>query len=107
VFCNGFDEELARTGPPAIFLPDREGLLRFDAEWTRDRWDRAQGPHERVPMWVLFRDSDTGFVLLLFTTAASLVEDHVRGDVRQFADRSDAVEMRDRFGSPPVCVDAW
>ena len=31
-FCNAFDAHLADHGPPAVFLPDHEGLYRFDAK---------------------------------------------------------------------------
>ena len=68
-FCSPWDEALARRGPPSVFLPDREGLLRFDADWTRDCWGRAPGPHVDGWTWLLLRDRDTGFVNLLLATS--------------------------------------
>jgi hypothetical protein len=81
-FCSPWDEALARRGPPSVFLPDREGLLRFDADWTRDCWGRAPGPHADGWSWLLVRDRDTGFVNLLLATSPTLIAEHPRADVR-------------------------
>lgn len=81
-FCSPWDEALANGGPASVFLPDREGLLRFDADWTRDCWGRAPGPHAAGWTWVLVRDRDTGFVNLLLATSPTLIPEHPRADVR-------------------------
>lgn len=106
-FCSSFDATLATEGTAAVFLPDREGLLRFDAEWTRDAWERHPGPHERVPTWTLLRDRDTGFVMLALVTAPTLLPDHPRMDVRAYASKAEAEAARAAFGSPPVSAVAW
>jgi hypothetical protein len=85
VFCGPFDEALAHTGPAAVFLPDREGLLRFEGDWTRDCWARAPGPHAHGWQWLLIRDHDTGFVNLLLATSPTLVPAHPRAEVRAYA----------------------
>jgi len=107
VFCSDFDAALAAAGPAAVFLPDREGLLRFDAEWTRGAWGRLPGEHPRAPAWGLLRDRDTGFVLLVYTTARSLLAEHPRMDVQTFDSRAQADAARAAFGHPPVAREAW
>lgn len=106
-FCTDFDEHLAVHGPPAVFLPDREGLLRFDAEWTRGAWGRLDAVPERAPAWVLLRDHDTGFVALAYTTSAALLAVHPRMQTRHFDTAQDALRARDAFGSPPVAGAPW
>ena len=106
-FCNSFDERLARKGPAAVFLVDREGLLRFDARWTRDAWERASGPHLINWRWLLLRDRASGFVLLALSTGQSLLESHPRLDVRSFDSCELALEAREVFGNPPICEASW
>lgn len=106
-FCNPFDETLAALGPPALFLPDREGLLRFDESWTRDAWGRCPGPHALDPRWALVRDHATGFVTLLLTTSPTLVEGWPRADVRLFATREEAEAARKALGPLPMATQPW
>jgi hypothetical protein len=106
-FCSDFDARLAHEGPAAVFLPDREGLLRFDAEWTRDAWERHPGPHPRAEAWTLLRDRDTRYVMLALVTAPTLLPDHPRMDVRAFPSRATAEAARDTLGQPPLATDPW
>ncbi len=106
-FANPFDEQLALHGPPAIFLFARDGLLRFDETWTRDAYGRAEGPHERRPVWALLRDQGTGFVMMVYSTAASLLEDHPRLQVRMYDTRDVAEHARASFGEPPLSDEPW
>lgn len=106
-FNSPFDATLAAQGPAAVFLPDREGLLRFDAEWTRDAWGRQPGPHAIEPTWTLLRDHDTGFVLLALVTSPTLLPDHPRMDVRTFPSAQSAAEARAGFGDPPLADTPW
>ena len=106
-FCCGFDGTLADQGPAAIFLPDREGLLRFEPDWTRDAWERAPGPHSHGWAWLLLRDRGTGFVSLVLATAPTLLVSHPRADVRSFGSFEAALEARRAFGTPPVTRIAW
>lgn len=106
-FCTTFDALLAESGAPAIFLPDREGLLRFDAEWTRGAWGRAEVEPVREPAWVLLRDRDTGFVLLAFTSSRALLVEHPRMDCRAFTALDEALAQRSSFGDPPICREPW
>jgi hypothetical protein len=107
MFCSDFDERLSLEGPGAIFLPDREGLLRFDAEWTRGAWGRHPGPHAPEPAWFLLRDHGTGFVVLAYASARGLLADHPRMDVRSYPDREAALAARAGFGRPPLCEEPW
>ena len=106
-FCNPFDETLASEGPPAIFLPDREGLLRFDESWTRDAWGRNPGPHVFSPAWGLVRDHATRFVTLVLVTSPGLLEGWPRADVRLYATREEAEAARHALGTLAVAGDAW
>lgn len=107
LFCSPFDDALAHTGPAAVFLPDREGALRFDADWTRDAWERAPGPHAHGWTWRLLRDHATGFVTLALVTSPTLLSVHPRADVRTYADQASAMAARSAFGRPPVAREAW
>lgn len=109
-FCSPFDEALAASGAPAIFLPDREGLLRLDPEWSRDAVGRNPGPHEHALTWCLLRDHDTGFVMLALATSPTLLpapDGHVRMDVRHYPDEAAAHEARAAFGDPPIDRTPW
>jgi hypothetical protein len=106
-FCNPFDASLAASGPAAVFLPDREGALRFDPSWTRDCWGRAPGPHEAGWTWILLRDRGTGFVMLALVTSPTLLVEHPRLEVRAFAALDEANAVRASFGSPPIAKDPW
>lgn len=106
-FCGPFDEQLAHHGPAAVFLLDREGLLRFDETWTRDAWGRSPGPHAPGWRWVLLRDHDTGYVTLVLASAPTLLAEHPRADVRAFATLADAARAREACGSPPVDRQPW
>lgn len=106
-FCSPFDEALARTGPAAVFLPDRDGLLRFEPDRTRDCWERTPGPHEAGWTWLLLRDRGTGFVNLLLVTSPTLIPSHPRADVRRYEDVGAAQAALSAFGRPALAVEAW
>jgi hypothetical protein len=89
-FASTFDQVLAHHGPAAVFLPDREGAWRFDADWTRDCWGREPGPHAPGWRFVLVRDAATGFVNLVLVTGATLLAAHPRADVSGFDDEATA-----------------
>jgi hypothetical protein len=112
-FCSPFDERLAHEGPPAVFLLDPEGQLRFDAEWTRDLWGRAAdrpgpGPaglsHEVC--WVLARDRDSGWVQIVLVTSPDLLAAHPRLDVRRVPSFAEASAARASLGPVPL-ASAW
>jgi uncharacterized protein YbjT (DUF2867 family) len=107
MFCGPFDADLAASGPPAVFLPDRDGALRFDADWTRDTWNHAElagdDPSTRGAWrWVLLRDHATGYVTLLLATGPHLVRTHPRGTPQAWATRELAEAARAAFGNPPI-----
>jgi hypothetical protein len=111
-FCSPFDERLAASGPPAVFLRDPEGLLRFDAEWTRDAWGRLEGRDDpvasRSPCWALARDADSGYVqLVLATSPALLGDDHPRLSFRRFDDAASAIAALGALGRPPLARAPW
>lgn len=107
MFCSPFDEALASEGPAAVFLPDPEGLFRFDARWTRDAWGRAPGPHTHGLVWLLLRDRGTGFVTLALVSSPTLIPTHPRQDIRSYATREQAEQARAAFGWPPIAEEPW
>lgn len=106
-FCSPFDAALAAAGPPAVFLPDAEGALRFDPSWTRDCWGRAPGPHALASTWTLLRDRGTGFVVFALVTSPTLLASHPRLDVRQYPTREAAEAARAEWGTPPITREPW
>ena len=107
MYCSPFDQALAESGPPGVFLLDTDGALRFHLTWTRDAWGRAPGPHAHNPVWLLLRDRGSGFVQLAYVTSDTLIPEHPRADVRRYAGRDEAEAARAAFGSPPFCAEAW
>jgi hypothetical protein len=106
-FCSPFDEKMAQSGPAAVFLLDREGLLRFHSTWTRDAWGRASGPHLSGWSWVLLRDRGSGFVQLALVTSPTLVRSHPRADVRTYDSYEAACAARSELGNPPLSMESW
>ena len=91
-----------------MFLHDGEGLLRFDAEWTRDAWqrvhetDRTIGPTERGWRWVLATDRATGYTSVVLATSPELLRRHPRLDTVALTDRTEAFEALFALGVPPI-----
>ena len=105
-FCSPFDERLATEGPPAVFLLDPEGQLRFDAEWTRDLWARAPAGLAHEVCWVLARDRDSGWVQIVLVTSPDLLAAHPRLDVRRVPSFAEASAARTALGPVPV-ANTW
>ena len=106
-FCTPFDEALAHTGPPGVFLFDADGALRFQITWTRDLYGRAEGPHAPGWRWVLCRDRGSGFTQLVLVTSPTLLTDHPRLELRSFEDVDEARRALDDLGTPPVAEEPW
>lgn len=106
-YCNEFDASLAAHGPAAVFLLDRDGLLRFDETWTRDCWGRNPGPHAGPATWLLLRDRGSGFVSLAWVGSSDLLDHHPRLETRAYDTRETAEAAREAFGVPPICHEAW
>lgn len=106
-FCSPFDERLAREGPPAVFLFDPDGELRFDAEWTRDAYARVRGPMTGGGCWILARDRDSGWVQLVYATSPDLLRSHPRLDVRPVRDAAEGKAARAALGPVPVVTGSW
>lgn len=106
-FCSEYDRLLAHAGVPAVFLRDREQAWRFDPEWSRNAWERAEGPHAAGWRWVLFRDHGSGFVVLLLVTAPTLLLTHPRGALRVFEELEEAEAVLASLGPLPIAEEPW
>ncbi|MEQ1564747.1 MAG: hypothetical protein ABMA64_03830 [Myxococcota bacterium] len=109
-FCSPFDHALATSGPPAVFLRDPEGRMRFDADWTRDAWGRlADGQPTGAPVhrWLLARDHDSGYVQLVLVTSPELLSTHPRLALRPVPSREAAVAAIQALGRPPIAREPW
>jgi hypothetical protein len=105
-FCSAFDAALADAGPPALFLEDPEGRLRFDPEWTRDAWGRT--PAVRPGRcWALARDADSGYVQIVLSTSPDLVLHHPRATFRAFDAEAPARAALAALGRPPIAREPW
>lgn len=105
-FCSPFDEELAASGPAAVFVRNTDGHWRLAPDLTRDSRNRVVAPPARDPSHVLFRDIETGFISWFYVTARALLEDHPRGEPRFYPDAEAAGAALAAVGKPPV-LDAW
>jgi hypothetical protein len=105
-FCSPFDALLATEGPPAVFLRDPEGLLRFDAEWTRDAYSRAPSP-AHAPCWGLARDRDSGYVQVVFATSPELLGTHPRLEFCTYPAREEVLAALAALGRPPIAKQPW
>jgi hypothetical protein len=100
-FATPFDRALAEAGPPAIFLRDREGGWRFDAQWTRDAWGRVSEPARCDGVFHVARDRASGFHLVVLATG-DLLGGHPRLDVVAVASEADADARLAGLGAVPV-----
>lgn len=92
-FASAWDEALAASGPATIFTLDPKGLLRADAERTREVGleDGAlphQGPHH-----YLLTDRATGVRMYLFVTHPALAEHQLRADAARVPDAETAIRQ--------------
>jgi hypothetical protein len=106
-FCSRYDEALASTEPAAVFLRNKRGEWRFDAEWSRDSWLRAEGPHTHRVGYRLWRDNNTGYVVLLMVTSETLLLAHPKGQVRSYPSLEAAQQARAEWGTPPIAESPW
>ena len=72
-FCSPFDEELARSGPAAIYVRNTSGQWRLGPDLTRDGRGRHPDPPALDPAFALFRDRGTGLVTWFYVTARALL----------------------------------
>lgn len=99
-FVSDYDAEMARRGPPGIFLRDPDGLWKYNADLTRDTWERTH-PLERDCGFGLMRDRATGFNTPIYVTGRALFIDHPRVDVIWFEDLASLGAALAALGSPP------
>ena len=101
-FCSPYDEAVAASGPPSIFLRTLEGVWRVQPDLSRDGCERLKRVPARQEGHGLMTDTATGFVTAVYTTGRSLFEDHPRVTVKWFASEAEAAAALDALGRPPV-----
>jgi hypothetical protein len=106
-FCSPFDEELARSGPAAIFVLNTSGQWRLGPDLTRDGRGRHPEPPALDPAFALFRDRTTGLVTWFYVTARALLEGHPRGDARFYPTEEEARAALAAIGPMPVDPEPW
>lgn len=101
-FCSAYDEAVAASGPPSIFLRTLEGLWRVQPDLSRDGCERLKRVPERVEGHGLMTDTATGFVTAVYTTGRDLFEDHPRVTVEWFDSEAAATAALEAMGRPTV-----
>lgn len=89
-FASAWDEALAASGPATIFMPDPKGLLRADAERTREVGIEQGALPNLGPHHYLATDRATGVVMYLYVTHPALAERQLRADAVRVADAEQA-----------------
>lgn len=98
--CNPFDAAVAALGPPAIFVPDAEGLWRLEPDLSRDAWQRLGQAPAPDPAYGLLRDRATGYVSLVWAGSRALLEGHPRASLRWYPTEEEARAARAALGAP-------
>jgi len=85
-FASAWDAALAEAGPASIFTLDPKGLLRADAERTREvGLEQGALPNAGPSHWVAV-DRATGVKMYLYVTHPALAERQPRADARPVPD---------------------
>lgn len=101
-FASAWDAALAKDGPATIFTLDPKGLLRADAERTREvGLEQGALPNAGPSHWVAV-DRATGVKMYLYVTHPALAERQLRADARRVADGAAArAEVADQWVRQP------
>ncbi len=101
-FASAWDAALAKDGPASIFTLDPKGLLRADAERTREvGLEQGALPNVGASHWVVV-DRATGVKMYLLVTHPALAERQLRADARLVADGVVArAEVADQWAAHP------
>ena len=110
-FCDVFDQNMAQSGVPGVFVLDVDGELRFDLGRTRDFWQhRGLGSGGSVVLGVstleachcLLRDKANGWTQYVLLTSPLLLGDLPRAELIRFASRQEAMDRLVQLGALPV-----
>ena len=101
-FCSEYDEALAASGPPSVFLRTLEGFWRVEPNIARDGCERLKQVPERIEGHGLMRDTATGFVSRIYTTGRGLFDGHPRVELTWCPTEQDADEAFAALGNPPI-----
>lgn len=90
-FASAWDEALAADGPATIFTLDPKGLLRADAERTREvGLELGVLAHEGGHHYIV-TDRATGVLMYLYVTHPALAEHQLRADAVRVTDAETAI----------------
>lgn len=82
-FATAWDQQLASSGPGTIFTLDPKGLLRADAERTREIGLTHGALSNEGPHHFLVTDRATGVKMYLFVTHRALAEQQPKADAME------------------------
>lgn len=92
-FASPWDAALAASGPATIFTLDPKGLLRADAERTREvGLEHGALPNEGAHHYVV-TDRATAVKMYLYVTHPLLAERQLRGDAQRVGELAEAVRV--------------
>lgn len=92
-FATAWDQALAASGPAAIFTLDPKGLLRADAERTREIGLTDGALPNEGPSHYVVTDRATGVHMYLYVTHPHLAEHQPHADARRVPDAAAAIEV--------------
>lgn len=90
-FASAWDEALASAGPATIFTLDPKGLLRADAERTREVGLTLGVLAHQGAYHYIVTDRVTGVLMYLYVTHPALAERQLRADAVQVPDAATAI----------------
>jgi hypothetical protein len=106
-FGNRFDQLLAESGLPAVFLVDADGELRLSLDRSREAVEGLPGADPGAPpRHLLLRDRATGYVVYAMLTGG-LPAAHPRADVEEHPDAPSALAALAALGPCPVWRGPW
>ena len=91
-FVDVFDEELAKSGLPAMFSINHEGFLSFDLLRTRSLWVLNEGPYDLKNCHCMLVDNETGWPQYALITSPGLTRQHPSFELISFATQDAALK---------------
>ena len=101
-FVSDYDQLLATSDAPMLFLRDPEGLWRASVDLSRDGAVRLGREPVLQKGHALMRDLSTGLVTPVFTTSRELLLEHPRAEITFYPDHAQQMSAFEALGRPPL-----